>query len=216
MAGDLLSEFNDDAVVDDAVDGSGRGHGVFEDLVPLRKDQVGSDDDAAAFVAFGQQGEEHFHFVAGLLDVADVVEDEHFEAIEAAEFVFEQQVAFGAQQVIHQAVGGGEEDTASAPEPVGVQRPQRNGFFHARANQRRVNFRLDPQIRRCRVGPVGGAGAEVGVPGRNWPGFSRQAGGMIFAGVRCGVGGDLPVPVQAIQPGSSRWTRLFLARLLLE
>jgi len=35
VAGDLLSEFHDDAVVNDAVDGSGSGHGVFEDLFPL-------------------------------------------------------------------------------------------------------------------------------------------------------------------------------------
>ena len=35
VAGHLLSEFDDDTVVDDAVDGGGSGHGVFEDLIPL-------------------------------------------------------------------------------------------------------------------------------------------------------------------------------------
>ena len=35
VAGDLLSKLHDDAVVDDAVDGSGGGHGVFEYLFPL-------------------------------------------------------------------------------------------------------------------------------------------------------------------------------------
>ena len=35
VAGHLLSEFDDDTVVDDAVDGGGGGHGVFEDLIPL-------------------------------------------------------------------------------------------------------------------------------------------------------------------------------------
>jgi len=35
VAGDLLSKFHDDAVVDDTVNGSGSGHGVFEDLFPL-------------------------------------------------------------------------------------------------------------------------------------------------------------------------------------
>ena len=35
VAGDLLSKFHDDAVVDDAVDGGGGGHGVFEDWFPL-------------------------------------------------------------------------------------------------------------------------------------------------------------------------------------
>ena len=36
VAGDLLSEFNNDAVVNDAVNGGG-GQGIFEDLIPLRK-----------------------------------------------------------------------------------------------------------------------------------------------------------------------------------
>ena len=44
MTGDLLSELNNNAVVDDTVNGSGSSHGVFEDLVPLRKDQIGSDN----------------------------------------------------------------------------------------------------------------------------------------------------------------------------
>ncbi len=36
VAGDLLSKFHDDAVVDDAVDGGGGGHGVFV-IVPIVK-----------------------------------------------------------------------------------------------------------------------------------------------------------------------------------
>ena len=40
VTGHLLSEFDDDTVVDDAVDGCGGGHGVFEDLAPLREDQI--------------------------------------------------------------------------------------------------------------------------------------------------------------------------------
>jgi hypothetical protein len=35
VTGHLLSEFDDDTVVDDAVDGGGGGHGVFEYLFPL-------------------------------------------------------------------------------------------------------------------------------------------------------------------------------------
>ncbi len=35
VAGDLLSKFHDDAVVDDTVNRCGGGHGVFEDLFPL-------------------------------------------------------------------------------------------------------------------------------------------------------------------------------------
>ena len=35
MTRDLLSKFHDDAVVDDAVDGGGGGHGVYEYLIPV-------------------------------------------------------------------------------------------------------------------------------------------------------------------------------------
>jgi hypothetical protein len=43
VAGHLLSEFNNNAMVDDAVNGGRSGHGIFEDLIPLRKDEIGSD-----------------------------------------------------------------------------------------------------------------------------------------------------------------------------
>ena len=43
VTGDVLSEFDDDAVMDDAVDGGCRCHGVLENLVPLRENQVGCD-----------------------------------------------------------------------------------------------------------------------------------------------------------------------------
>ena len=90
VAGDLLSELNNNAMVDDTVNGSGRGHGILEYLVPLRKYQIRSDNNAAALVAFSQQSEENLHFITGLLDVADVVEDKYLEAIKAAEFVFKE------------------------------------------------------------------------------------------------------------------------------
>jgi len=103
VAGDLLSKFHDDAVVDDAVNGDG-GHGVFEYLLP----QVRRDDDAAAFVALSQEGEEHFHLVAGLLNVADIVEDDHFVGIKAAQLALKQQVTLCPQEFVHQVKGGGE------------------------------------------------------------------------------------------------------------
>ncbi len=44
-------------MVDQAVDGGGRGHGVLEDLFPFAERQVTCQHDAASFVAFGEQGE---------------------------------------------------------------------------------------------------------------------------------------------------------------
>jgi hypothetical protein len=37
--------------------------------------------------AFGQQGEQHRHFVPALLDVADVVEDEDIEGVRPVQFL---------------------------------------------------------------------------------------------------------------------------------
>jgi hypothetical protein len=45
-------------VVDESVDQGGGDHRVAEDLAPLLEAAVGGDDDRAAFVAAGDQGEE--------------------------------------------------------------------------------------------------------------------------------------------------------------
>lgn len=54
VAGDV--QFKDDAVVYEAVDGGGRGHGILEDLLPFAERQVARQHHAALLVAFGQQG----------------------------------------------------------------------------------------------------------------------------------------------------------------
>jgi len=44
-------------VVDQAIDGGGRGHGILEDLLPFAERQVARQHHTTALVAFGQQGE---------------------------------------------------------------------------------------------------------------------------------------------------------------
>jgi len=68
-------------VVDQAINGGHGGHGILENLVPFRKDQIGTDHEAAPFIALGQEGEEHLHLFAALLDVTDVVKDDDLEPI---------------------------------------------------------------------------------------------------------------------------------------
>ena len=84
--------------MDDAVNGGSGGHGVFEDLIPLRKDQIGSDDNTAAFITFRQEGKQDFHLFSGLLNVADIIEDQDFKTIQAAKFDFQFEVPASAQQ----------------------------------------------------------------------------------------------------------------------
>jgi hypothetical protein len=66
----LAAELQDDAVMYQTVHGGHGRYGVLEDALPMAEDQVGADHHAAALIAFGEEGEEHFHFLAGLLHVA--------------------------------------------------------------------------------------------------------------------------------------------------
>jgi hypothetical protein len=58
------------------VDGSGGGHGVLEDTVPLAEDQVTADQYTFALVAFSEGGKQHLPLVAVLLEITDVIEDD--------------------------------------------------------------------------------------------------------------------------------------------
>jgi hypothetical protein len=71
--------------MDDAVDGGSGGHGVFEDLVPLAEDEIAGDVHGAALVALGHEREEDFDLFSALLHVAEVVEDDDVEGIEASQ-----------------------------------------------------------------------------------------------------------------------------------
>src|SRR5437588_12732274 len=53
-----LHQIQNDGVMNDAIYGSHRGHRVFEDVVPLAKDQIRRNDHGFAFIALRQEGEE--------------------------------------------------------------------------------------------------------------------------------------------------------------
>ena len=95
-------ELEDRGVMDESVDGRHGRHRVLEDLVPLAEDQVRGDDDRLLLVALSEEGEQDLHFLAGLLDVADIVEDDDVEAFEFGECGRQFQVAFGREQLRHQ------------------------------------------------------------------------------------------------------------------
>jgi hypothetical protein len=97
-------------VVNDAVDGGGRGHRIFEDLVPLTEDQIASDDHGASLIALGHEGKEDFDFFSALLHVAEVIEDDDVNGIEAAQRTRKCQVSLGGEQLLDELKGGSEED----------------------------------------------------------------------------------------------------------
>ena len=72
VTGDV--QLDDDRVMDQAVDRGRRRHWILKNLLPLGKRQVAADQETAAFVALGQQREQHFHLVPALLDIAQVVD----------------------------------------------------------------------------------------------------------------------------------------------
>jgi hypothetical protein len=76
-------------VVDEPVDQGGRDHGVAEDFAPLLEAAVAGDDDRAAFVAAGDQGEEQVGGLALQGEVADLVDDEQVVALQPAQLLLE-------------------------------------------------------------------------------------------------------------------------------
>jgi hypothetical protein len=99
-------------------DPAGGGHGILENADPIAEDQVAGDEDALAFVPLGQEGEGHLHFVAALLDVADVVEDHGVIDVESGKFSFEAKVALGSQQPLDERKGRREQDPVAVPDEL--------------------------------------------------------------------------------------------------
>ena len=71
-------------MVDHPVDGRRSGHGVSEDMLSLGEDQIGGDAQGPAFVAFGDEGEEHLRFLSTLGQVAQVVQQQEVVVVELA------------------------------------------------------------------------------------------------------------------------------------
>ena len=86
--------------MDQPVDGGRRGHRIVKDGLPLGKGQIAGDQDRSAFVAMRQECKEDFHLFAGVLDIADVVEDEGMILVPALQQPGEGQVAFGESRFV--------------------------------------------------------------------------------------------------------------------
>lgn len=68
--------------MNEAVDCCCCRHRIFEDPVPLRKDKVACDHDASTLIPFREEGEKHFHFLAVLLNVSEIIECHDIEGVE--------------------------------------------------------------------------------------------------------------------------------------
>jgi len=84
------------------VDGCSRGHRVLEDPFPLRERKIAGQQYAAAFVSLRQQGEQHFHFLSTLLDVAHLIDYQAVMAAQLLDLFAQLQVALGHQKTLRQ------------------------------------------------------------------------------------------------------------------
>jgi hypothetical protein len=94
-------------LVDQPVDEGGGDHRVAEDLAPLLEAAVRDDDDRAALVAAGDEGEEQVGGLAFEREVADLVDDEQLVALEAAELGLELVAVLRGLEARDPLLGGG-------------------------------------------------------------------------------------------------------------
>ena len=71
-------------MVHEAIDGGRGGHLIPEDAVPLPEHKIARQQDRAALIPLGEERKEHLGLFGALLDVAQIVEQQHFEVIELA------------------------------------------------------------------------------------------------------------------------------------
>jgi len=166
-------------MVDHPVDGCRCRHGILKDFVPLREDKVAADQHAAALVALRQEGEKHLHLFPVLLHVADVIEDHRLETIQLFEGLFQVEVAFGDEQLLHQAVGRHEQHRMIATDKLMTDGAQQMRFPSSWQAEGHDVFRPFKEV------PLAQGGQDLLHPFRQSPriqtgqGFiPRQAGGL--------------------------------------
>ena len=62
-----------------SIDGRGGGHGILEDLLPVREHQVAGQQNASLFVSMREEGKENLHFLAALLHIAQIIDEQGLE-----------------------------------------------------------------------------------------------------------------------------------------
>jgi hypothetical protein len=79
----------DHAVVDHAVDSGHGGHRIFKDALPFTEDPIGGNHHRFMFLALGQEGKEHLHFIAVVLHIANVIENDTGKFVQPGQFLRE-------------------------------------------------------------------------------------------------------------------------------
>jgi len=182
-------------VVDEAIDGGRGGHRVLEDAVPLAEHEVAGDDERAAFVALGHEGEQDLGLVGRLLDVAQIVEDDDLVRIEATKRPGQVEVTAGGQELLDELVGREEQDADTGGDERVAERACQVALADARPpEQQDVVGALDEvatgELAGLEEDLAGYAGDVEGVEGlrRREPGAAPQP---VDAALTAGLGLDL-------------------------
>src|SRR6266404_1213888 len=96
--------------MDHTVDGRHSGHGIFEDALPFTENQIGGNHDGFALIAFSQEGEEDFHFITGVLNITNIIQDHAGKLLELGQLLRKAQISLGGEQTLHQCAGWCPED----------------------------------------------------------------------------------------------------------
>jgi len=88
-------KFQDNTMVHHPIDGGSRCHGVLEDPLPFGKGKIARDHYGSLLVTVGHKGKKHLHFLAALLHIADVIDDNGIIAAQPLEGGGELKVFFG-------------------------------------------------------------------------------------------------------------------------
>lgn len=78
VAGDV--QFDDNAVMHQAIDRGRCGHRILKDALPFGEWQVAGEQNTASLLALCQQSKDDFHFFARLPDVPEIINDHAFVA----------------------------------------------------------------------------------------------------------------------------------------
>src|SRR6266566_4530643 len=100
-----------DAVVGHAVDGSQGGHRIFENAFPFAEHEIGSDQHRFALIALGKERKEHLHFVAIVLHIPNIIEDDTGIFVQLGQLLGQAQVAFSGEEPLHEGAGWRPEDS---------------------------------------------------------------------------------------------------------
>ncbi len=80
-----------------SIDGCRGGHGVFEDLLPIRENQVAGEQNASLFVSMGEKSKKNLHFLAALLHIAKIIYEQCLEPTQSLQLSFQQEFGFGSK-----------------------------------------------------------------------------------------------------------------------